>query len=177
MSEPDAPAPPAWRPGRGELISAASAATLLALMFGAAWFGVAGVPGRSATRAAIATSENAWDALTAVRWLMLVTIAVTVGSLAVRLTQRRHGAQTDVSLLVTLLGALTAVLVTYRVLISLPAASEVVDQKLGAVLGVFAALGIAFGGFESLREERARARRAGQRSRTGAGVARGAQAR
>jgi hypothetical protein len=108
---------------------------------------------------------------------MLTTVVVTVGSLVLHLSQRGHGSQTDTSLLVTALGALTAVLLIYRVFIGLPEPTEVLDQKLGAVLGVFASIGIAFGGFDSLREERARARRLVQRSRRGAGIARGARAR
>jgi cytochrome b561 len=175
MNEPESP--PARAPARGELIGTASALALLVLMFGMPWYGVAGVPGSSATRAATATAENAWEALTVLRWLMLATIVVTVASAVLHLTQRRHGTQTDTSLLLTVLGALTAALVTYRVLISLPAPAEIVDQKLGAVLGVFSALGIAFGGFDSLREERARARRLVQRSKSRAGMARGARAR
>jgi hypothetical protein len=96
---------------------------------------------------------------------MLVTICVAIGSAVLHVSQRGHGTQTDTSLLVTTLGGATAALVAYRVLISLPQPNAVVDQKLGAVLGVLAALGIAFGGFESLREERAHARRLEQRSR------------
>lgn len=170
-------APPARRPSRGELISTASALVLLAVMFGMKWYGVAGLPGPSATRAANATAENAWDALSLLRWLMLATITFTLGSAVLHLTQRRHGSQTDTSLIVTLLGATTAALVVYRVLIDLPAPTEIVDQKLGALLGVCSALGIAFGGFETLREERARARRLVQRSRTRSGMARGARPR
>ncbi len=49
-------------------------------------------------------------------------------------------------------------LLTYRVLINLPSPSDVVDQKLGAVLGLVCAYGIAVGGFESIREQRVRAR-------------------
>jgi hypothetical protein len=102
---------------------------------------------------------------------------VTLGSFLLHQTQRGHGSQTDTSLLVTVLGALSAASVAYRVLISLPAPTEVLDQKLGAVLGVFSAVGIAVGGFDSLREERARSRRLEQRSRGRSGVARGVRAR
>ena len=41
------------------------------------------------------------------------------------------------------------------VLIDLPGPSMVIDQKLGAILGVLLALAIAWGGFESIRERRA----------------------
>ena len=150
---------------RGELISAVSALGLLLLMFGFAWYGTAGVPGRSSTQAAASGSQNAWDALHIVRWLMVATIVATLGSVAVHLSQRGHGTQTETGATVTVLGAVTAALVTYRVLIGLPSPHVVVDQKLGGVLGVLCALGIAVGGFESIREERARARRSRVRAR------------
>ena len=52
-------------------------------------------------------------------------------------------------------------LLIYRVLIVLPAGTRVIDQKLGAFLGLLCALGIAWGGYEAIREQRARVRAAG----------------
>jgi hypothetical protein len=170
---PDAP----WRPDRAELLSVASALGLLLTMFAFEWFGVAGVPGRSNQSSAVTTAVNAWDALTTLRWLMVATIAVTLASLLLHLSQRRHGSRTDTGAMVTLLGASTAVLVGYRVLIQLPRPAAIVDQKLGAVLGVFCAIGIALGAFESLRSERARARRLSRTRRHGRGGARVPRAR
>jgi hypothetical protein len=170
VSWDDQPSPdssPTPKIERGELISAVSAALLLVLMFATEWYGAAGVPEGSATRPATSTAENAWDALTVLRWLMLATIAVSLGAAILHLTQRAHGAKTETGLVVTVLGAVTAVLLFYRVLISLPQPTEIIDQKLGAVLGLLCAIGIAVGGFESLRAERARARRLQQESRPG----------
>jgi len=161
----------ALRVYRGELTSAASAFALLVLMFALKWYGVAGVPDPSAARPAISTAENAWNGLTIIRWVMLATILAALGSVAVHARQRRHGARTDTSRVVVVLGSLTALLLLYRVLIDLPQASKVIDQKLGAFLGLLAALGIALGGFESIGEERthSRAISAHPRHRTRAG--------
>jgi hypothetical protein len=154
---------------RGELFSVAGAVALLILMFAFKWFGVAGVASRTtpATQSAI----NAWDALSVVRWLMLATIVLSVGSFVLHSTQRGHGARTNTSPAITALGGVTAALLCYRVLIALPDPNKVLDQKLGAVLGVLSALVIAFGGFDALREERARARQAMARSRRATGLA------
>jgi hypothetical protein len=46
------------------------------------------------------------------------------------------------------------VLLGYRVLINPPNPHAIVDVKIGAYLGLLAALGIAVGGLESWREER-----------------------
>jgi hypothetical protein len=145
-----------WRPDRAELSSAACALGLGLTMFAFKWFGVAGMARRTERSAASPTSQTGWDVLTSLRWLILATIAVTLGSLLLRLSQRRHGTRTNTGALVTLLGTATAVLVGYRVLIQLPRPAEIVDQKLGAVLGVFCAIGIALGGFGSMGAERAR---------------------
>jgi hypothetical protein len=150
---------------RGELLSATMALLLAIDMFALKWFGVAGVPDPSAARPAVSTAENAWDGLTIVRWVMLATVIVTLGSVVLHASQRAHGTKTDTSVAVTVLGVLSAVLLTYRVLISLPAPDEVIDQKLGAVLGLALALGIALGGLESIREQRVRDTRGPQRSR------------
>jgi hypothetical protein len=158
-----APVARVTRVRRGELLSATMALALAIDMFGLKWFGVAGVPDPSAARPAVSTAENAWDGLTIVRWVMLAAVLVTLGSVVLHASQRAHGNKTDTSFAVTALGVLTAALLTYRVLISLPAPDEVIDQKLGAALGLVFALGIALGGLESIREQRARETRIARR--------------
>ena len=59
-------------------------------------------------------------------------------------------------LTVLTLGTVTFVAVAWRVLIALPTPYRVVDQKLGAFMGVISALGIALGGYQSVREQRTR---------------------
>ncbi|HEY1565803.1 MAG TPA: hypothetical protein VGF68_02250 [Solirubrobacteraceae bacterium] len=145
----------------GALVSATSALALLAIMFATKWYGVAGVPDPSAVRPAVSTAENAWHGLTVTRWVLLATIVASVGAVVLHASQRQHGNKTDTSLIVAALGALSAILLIYRVLIVLPAPTRVVDQKLGAFLGLLCALGIAWGGYEAIREQRARVRAAG----------------
>jgi hypothetical protein len=136
---------------RANLISAVSAALLLGAMFAFAWYGVDGVPGRTAR---LVYDESGWDSLTLVRWLVLVTIFVAVGAALLHLSQRSHGSRTNTGMVVMLLGGLTAATLVYRVLIDLPSPGQVVDQKLGAFVGLLCALGIAYGGLEALRVER-----------------------
>lgn len=154
---------PRW--GRGEFISAISALMLLIIMFALQWYGVDGIPGRTSSRSGIVSSENAWHGLPGVRWLMLVTIGVALGSVLLHANQHAHGSRTSTGAAITLLGGVTAGFLIVRVLIDLPSPREVPDQKLGAVLGVISAIGIAAGGFDTLRHERARARALVQRSR------------
>jgi hypothetical protein len=145
------PMPPSPRHRNADIVSATSAALLAAVMFALAWYGGAGIPGRTSR---LVYAVNGWDALSLVRWLVLFTILAAVGSALLHLSQRSHGARTNTGLAITLLGALTAAALIYRVLIDLPSPDQVVDQKLGAFLGVLCALGIAYGGLEALRAER-----------------------
>lgn len=145
----------------GALVSATSALALLVIMFAMEWYGVAGVPDPSAVRPAVSTAENGWHGLTVTRWVLLATIVAAIGAVVLHASQRAHGNKTDTSLIVAALGALSAVLLIYRVLIVLPAPTRVIDQKLGAFLGLLCALGIAWGGYEAIREQRARVRATG----------------
>jgi hypothetical protein len=127
-------------------------------MFLAKWYGVAGVPDPSAARPAVSTAENAWNGLTDVRWVMLATIVVVLGSVVLHASQRTHGTRTDTSRVLLSLGTVTSILLFYRVLVALPEPTRVIDQKLGAVLGLAAASGIALGGLEAIGEQRRLAR-------------------
>jgi hypothetical protein len=149
----------------GELISAVSALLLLVLMFATKWFGVAGVPDPSYARPAISGAEDGWNGLTLVRWVILATVIAAVGSVCLHASQRAHGTRTDTSRLVAGLGTVTSLLLIYRVLIVLPGGGTVIDQKLGAVLGLLCGLGVAWGGYESIRERRTRAGDGVRRSR------------
>jgi O-antigen/teichoic acid export membrane protein len=140
----------------GELISAGSALALLILLLATAWYGVAGVPDPTYARPAVSGTETGWDALTDIRWVIVATVLVAVGAVVLRISQREHGRQTDASRLVTSLGLLCSALLIYRVLIVLPSPDKVLDQKLGALLGLGCALGVALGGHESIVERRSR---------------------
>jgi hypothetical protein len=144
------------RPGIGELVSAGCALALLILMLATAWYGVAGVPDPTFARPAVSGTETGWDGLTDIRWVVVLTAIVAVGAVALRISQREHGRQTDASRVVAGLGLLCSALLVYRVLITLPSPDKVLDQKLGALLGLACALGIALGGHESILERRQR---------------------
>jgi hypothetical protein len=143
---------------RGDAISAASALLLLILMFAFEWYGIDRRPIGEPRHPAPPGAENAWTALTIVRWEMLLTILAAFAAVAIHARRSERVTIATARLVVASLGTLTAALLMIRVLIDLPAPAQVVDQKLGAVLGVLAALGIAFGASDSIREQRERAR-------------------
>jgi hypothetical protein len=146
----------ASRPGIGELVSAGCALALLIVLFATAWYGVAGVPDPTYARPAVSGTETGWDGLSIVRWVIVLTAIVAIGAVALRISQREHGRQTDASGVVTALGLVCTALLVYRVLIALPSSEKVIDQKLGALVGLACALGIALGGHESIVRRRER---------------------
>lgn len=141
---------------RGELISGASALVLLVVMFATAWYGVDGIPGRAGAAGQISGTETGWQGLTGVRWLVLVTVLVAFAALGVHAGRVTRQAVAGLRLALLMLAWATAVVLIVRVLIDLPSSDRVVDQKLGAVVGMFAGLGVAYGAGEAIREQRAR---------------------
>lgn len=144
------------RPGGGELISAVCALALAATMFALRWFGTITPPPTGAVRSATTGSENAWVGLPVVRWVMVAAIAAALAAALWRTATRGHATTSRLaSVAVVALGTGAAALLVYRVLIALPSQGEVVDQKLGAYLGLLAAVGIAYGAVDSLAARRA----------------------
>ncbi len=138
---------------RGEWIAGAGAVLLLAFMFLLNWYGLKGTFAPTASTLGISTSVNAWDGLTNLRWLMLITIVVALALVYFQGTRRAPAIPVTLSLLVMLLGGLTVLLLIYRVLINQPGPGDLVSAKLGAYLGLVAAAAITYGGYKSMRTE------------------------
>ncbi len=126
-------------------------------MFLVKWYGTVGMAGRLPSQAGPMGAESAWQGLTILRWLMLVTVAVALVSPLLHAIHRSHRTQAFTARTVSALGAITAAVLAYRVLIGLPAPDGVVDQKVGALLGLLSAVGIALGGYQAMGEERSAA--------------------
>ena len=124
---------------RGEMLAGASAVLLTIFMVGGKWYG--SDTGKSG-------SQTGWQALTDLRWLLLVTIIAAVALVVAQTTRHAPAIPVTMSLVVMLLGIVTVVALIYRVLISPPP-----HQETGAYLGLLCALGIAIGGYLSLRQE------------------------
>jgi cytochrome bd-type quinol oxidase subunit 2 len=123
---------------RGEMLAGVSAVLLVIFLIGGKWYGSGGTGG----------SVTGWQALTDLRWLLLVTVLAAVGLVFVQATRRAPALPVTMSLVVMLLGIVSVVALIYRVLISPPA-----HEQAGAYLSLLSALGIACGGYLSLRQE------------------------
>lgn len=126
----------AGRLRRGELLAGTGAVLLVVFLVAGKWYGHG------------ATSRTGWQALTALRWLLLVTIAAALALAAAQVICRSPAIPVTLSLIVALLGPISVLALIYRVLINAPA-----HEQAGAYLGLLSAVAIAYGGYLSLREE------------------------
>jgi prepilin signal peptidase PulO-like enzyme (type II secretory pathway) len=122
---------------RGEVLAAAAAVLLLVFLFAGKWYG--GHRGASRT---------GWEALTDLRWLLVVTTVAAFVLVLAQMTRRAPAVPVTLSLLVTLLGLITVLALIYRVLINAPA-----GEQAGAYLGLLSAIALAYGGYLSIRQE------------------------
>ena len=121
---------------RGELLAGTGAVLLLVFLLAGRWYGHG------------ARARTGWEAVTTLRWLLVVTIAAAFALVATQALRRSPAIPVTLSLIVTVLGLISVLALIYRVLINPPA-----HEQAGAFLGLLSALGLAYGGFLSLREE------------------------
>ncbi len=136
---------------RGELVAGLSGLALLVFLFALTWYSVSGTLRPTLTNLGGQTSFTGWDALTHLRWLLLVTALLALSLAYFQVTMRAPAVPVAFAVLVLVIGGLSALLLIYRVLINPPGGN--LDQRAGAYLGLAAAIGIIYGGFASLREE------------------------
>jgi len=117
----------------------AGAIVLLASMFLLSWYGPPSLTG--------------WEAHTHLRWLLLLTIVAAFALCYLQAARRSPALPISFSVIVVVLGVLTALALIYRVLINEPGSDSVVVQKPGAFVGLVSALAIVYGGYRSMREE------------------------
>ncbi len=135
------------------MIAGVAAVVLLVSVFLLPWYGLTGTIAPVAARLGVSTSVNGWDSLTSIRWLMLVTILSALALVYLQATRHSPALPSTFSLIVMLLGGLTALALIYRVLISVPGTSGVVDHRIGGFIGLISGCAIAYGGYRSLRQE------------------------
>jgi hypothetical protein len=121
---------------RGELLAGTGSVLLLVFLLAGKWYGRGG------------RSRTGWEALSSLRWLLVVTIASAFALVLAQITRRSPAIPVTLSLLVALIGPISVLALIYRVLINAPA-----HEQVGAYLGLLSAVAVAYGGYLSLREE------------------------
>jgi cytochrome bd-type quinol oxidase subunit 2 len=121
---------------RGELLAGTGGVLLVVFLVAGTWTSHHG------------TSRTGWQILTNLRWLLLVTSVAAIALAAAQVARRSPAIPVTLSLIVAVLGVITALALVYRVLVSPPA-----HEQGGAILSLISSIALAYGGYLSLREE------------------------
>jgi hypothetical protein len=125
--------PPRLR--RGEVLAGASALTLLVFLFALNWLTVGG------------RNRHGWDAIPILRWLLVVTALFALLLTLAQATRSGPGLPVALSTIVTVLGAVSTLLLVIRLL------TTSAGLCAGAFLGLLAGIGILVGGYDSFHRE------------------------
>jgi hypothetical protein len=141
----------------GERVAAIAAILLFVFMF-FEWFGVevSGVGGFSGSISG--SGGNAWDALDFIPIVLVLTVLAALAMAGLRLADSDFEPRVPISVLVTVLGVVSALLILFRIVFpptfaDFGGVSVEATRSLGIFLGLIAAGGIAYGGYSTMREE------------------------
>jgi hypothetical protein len=95
-----------------------------------------------------AASLDGWQALSTTRWVLLVTVAVSLALVVLTATRRAPAVPVAFAMFAFLTGDLASLMLLYRV-VHHPGLSA----RAGIYIGLAAALAVAYGGYRSLRTE------------------------
>ena len=141
----------------GEKVAAGSAILLFIFMF-FTWFGVevSGVGGFSGS--VPGAGGDAWDALEFIPIILVIAIIAAIGVAVIRLTESAFEPPISMNAVVTLLGALSFLLILFRIIDppsfgSFGGVSVDGTVEVGIFLGLAAAAGVTYGGYLAMKEE------------------------
>ena len=141
----------------GEKIAGGSAILLFIFMF-FDWFGVevSGVGGFSGS--VPGGGGSAWDALDFIPIILVITIIATLVMVGLRLADSAYEPSVPMSTIVTVLGVISVLLILFRIIdppsfASFGGVSVDATLSIGIFLGLIAAVGVAFGGYSTMKEE------------------------
>jgi cytochrome bd-type quinol oxidase subunit 2 len=131
----------------GEVIAALAAVILLIDLLAVSWYSVTGDGAVSAT---------GWEALSVLRWLIALTVVTALALAWFQAARRAPALPCSLSVIATVLGALTTLTLIWRVLVSLPGPdgpSLSIQADAGAYVGLVSVLVLTVGALWSLRQE------------------------
>jgi hypothetical protein len=146
---------------RSDRIIGASAIAFLIFLFVVKWYG--GSASSSIGGVSYGISENGWHTFTNSRWIWIITILVALASVAISAGMFELKSPIQPGVLVAGLGALSAILILYRI-VHHPSGgasssfgalhvSYSYGIKIGIWLGLIAALGVTYGGYLGMQDE------------------------
>ncbi|HEX5224703.1 MAG TPA: hypothetical protein VFW29_06195 [Solirubrobacteraceae bacterium] len=150
------------RLGRADRIIGVSAVLFFIFLFFVKWYG--GSASSSLGSVNIGASINGWHAFHNSRWIWLLTIIVALGAVAFAAGAANVRSPASTGAIVTALGALSTLLVLYRIVhhphggfsgtVGNVHVSSSYGIRIGIWLGLIAAAGVTYGGYEATRGPR-----------------------
>jgi hypothetical protein len=137
----------------GEYVVGASSFVLLASLFLLAWYGLKSQFAPTAAQLGVSTTINGWNALTNVRWLVLITVLVAGALVFFQATRPAPAIPVSLSVIVTVLALITVIVLIYRVLLDPPGSHALVSLRAGSIVGLLSAISLTYGGYVSMRRE------------------------
>jgi hypothetical protein len=143
---------------RSDRIIGAGAIALFIFLFFFKWYGVSSNVG-SIAGVNVNVSRNGWNTFTSSRWIWLITIIVALAAVVLVASRRKLELAVKPGVIVAGLGALSTLLILYRI-IHHPTANASIGGfhasagiKIGIWLGLIAAAAITYGGYLAMQEE------------------------
>jgi hypothetical protein len=143
---------------RADRIVGVSAIALFIFMFFFKWYGVSSNVS-SFAGINVNVSRTGWETFTVSRWIWLLTIVVALGAVAIAAGALKLELPVQRGVLVAGLGALSTLLILYRILhhptanVSIANVHSSIGIKFGIWLGLIAAAGITYGGYLGMQAE------------------------
>ena len=138
----------------GEKIAGASAVLLFIFMF-FDWFSIDISGGEGLFN--LSEGLNAWESFDLIDIILMITVLVAVAVAVMRLTDAIFEPPFSVNAAVAILGALSVLLILYRIVDPPGPGEDIPGVEIGRALGVFlgllAAAGVAYGGYRAMQEE------------------------
>jgi hypothetical protein len=146
---------------RSDRIIGGSAIAFLIFLFFFKWYGVSSSSSIGGVN--FSSSANGWNAFTNSRWIWLITIIVALVAVAISAGLIHFESPVHLGAVVAGLGALSAVLILYRIF-DHPSAgasgtiagvhySASAGIKIGIWLGLIASLGVTYGGYLAMQDD------------------------
>jgi hypothetical protein len=142
---------------RAEQVIGGGAIALFIFLFFFKWYGVS-TNVTSIAGLNLNVSRTGWDTFTNSRWIWLLTILVALGAVALVALGRSLELPFSPAVAVTALGAVSTLLILYRIIHHPTASASVgsfhasVGIKLGIWLGLIAAAAITYGGYLAMQD-------------------------
>jgi hypothetical protein len=142
----------------GEKVAGVSSLVLFVFMF-FDWFTVEVSGGNAFFKAsASGGGGNAWEALSWIPIVLVVTIILALFIVTIRLTDARYEPVLSVNSVVAILGGISFLLILYRIVDppsagSVPGLTVDVSPAFAIFVSLVAAAGIAYGGYKAMQEE------------------------